>query len=89
MPNLVTLTCPILQILDKTQTGVFSISRFLAKFLKTKTVVTPELVKKYGNVTKNDGDAVSKNYDVIIIFPIYGQFGVIPMPDSGHMAYNF
>ena len=27
-------------------------------------------------------DVVSANCDVIVIFPIYGQFGAIRMPDS-------
>ena len=31
---------------------------------------------------KNDDDAMSKNCDVIIIFPTYGQFGEIWKPDS-------
>ena len=29
---------------------------------------------------------MSANCDVIIIFPIYGQFGVIQMPDSGRIV---
>ena len=28
---------------------------------------------------------MSKNCDVIVIFPIYGQFGAIQKPDSGHI----
>ena len=36
MPNLVSLTHSSLQILSKTQTRVFSISRFLIKFLINK-----------------------------------------------------
>ena len=31
---------------------------------------------------KFDDDVVSTNYDIIIIFPIYGQFGAICKPDS-------
>ena len=31
---------------------------------------------------KFDYDVISENYDVIIIFPIYGQSGAIPKPDS-------
>ena len=31
---------------------------------------------------KFDDDAMSWNCDVIIIFPIYGQFGAIRKPDS-------
>ena len=31
---------------------------------------------------------MSKNYDVIIIFPIYGWFEAIRKPNSGRMVYN-
>ena len=30
-------------------------------------------------------DIMSLNFDVIVIFPIYGQFGAIPKPDSGRI----
>ena len=36
--------------------------------------------KKFG------GDIMSKNCDVIAIFPIYGEFGAIWKPDSGHIV---
>ena len=32
--------------------------------------------KKFGD------DTMSENYDAIVFFPIYGQFGAIPKPDS-------
>ena len=32
---------------------------------------------------KFDDDVMSKNCDVIVIFPIYDQFGAIRKPDSG------
>ena len=32
---------------------------------------------------KFDDDVIPKNCDVIVIFPIYGQFGAIWKPDSG------
>ena len=38
-----------------------------------------------GNKTlsKNiNDDVISENYDVIVIFPIYGQFGAMQKPDS-------
>ena len=35
---------------------------------------------------KFDNDVVSANCDVIIIFPIYGQFGAIRKPDSRHIV---
>ena len=31
---------------------------------------------------KFDDDVMSENFDVIVIFPIYGQFGAIRKPDS-------
>ena len=52
---------------------------------------------KLGPVTKLDkrkkttskkivDDVMSENCDVIAIFPIYGQFGVIWKPDSGRIV---
>ena len=38
---------------------------------------TKQRQKKFGN------DVMSENSDIIAIFPIYGQFGVIRKPDSG------
>ena len=32
---------------------------------------------------KINGGVLSANFDVIVIFPIYGQFGAIWKPDSG------
>ena len=31
---------------------------------------------------------MSTNFDVIVTFPIYDQFGPIPKPASGHMISN-
>ena len=31
---------------------------------------------------------ISKNYDVIVIFRIYGEFGAIWKPDSGRTVYE-
>ena len=33
---------------------------------------------------KFDHDIISENCDVIVIFWMFGQFGVVQMPDSGH-----
>ena len=33
---------------------------------------------------KFDDYVMSENFDVIIIFPIYGQFGAMRKSDSGH-----
>ena len=41
---------------------------------------------------KRDDDVMSENCDVIVIFLIYGQFGSILKPDSGHRfckGYSF
>ena len=32
---------------------------------------------------------MSEDCDVIAIFPIYGQFGAIRKPDSGHIVSKF
>ena len=40
------------------------------------------------NVKKFDDNVMSGNYDVIFIFSIYGQFGAIQKPDSGHTVYK-
>ena len=34
---------------------------------------------------KFDDHAMSENFDVIVIFPIYGQFGAIGKTDSGQI----
>ena len=44
-----------------------------------------------GNKTlsKNiNDDVISENYDIIIIFPIYGQFGAMQKPDFGRIVYK-
>ena len=38
--------------------------------------------KKNKTLSKNDDDVMSANCDVIVIFPIFGQFGAIRKPDS-------
>ena len=38
--------------------------------------------KKFGD------DVMSDNYEVIVIFLIYGQFGAIRKPDSGYIVYK-
>ena len=58
---------------------------------------------KFGPVTKLDkrsktiskkvvDDIMSTSYDIIVIFPIYGQFRAIAKPDSGRIVcktYSF
>ena len=87
MPNMVLLTHFSLQILDKTQSGIFLISEFLLKSLINKNChnsrTSNDIDMKLGPVTKLDrknmgtpkqfdDDAASANYSVIVIFPIYG-----------------
>ena len=46
-----------------------------------------KLDKKNKTTSKKfDDDLMSKKYDVIAIFPIYGQFGAICKPDSGRIV---
>ena len=35
---------------------------------------------------ERENDVISENCDVIVIFPIYGQFGAIRKPDSGRIV---
>ena len=91
-------TCPSLQILGKTQTGVIPNSRFLVKSLvkenchnskpsddiDMKLGPVSKLYKRNKITSKNFDDyVISENCDVIAIFSIYGQFGAIRKPDSG------
>ena len=96
IPTLVSLICPNLQILGKTQMGVFPISGISGQFLiSSKT--SDDIDMKLGSVTKIDkrktkttkkflDDVMSANCDVIIIFAIYSQFGTIRILDSTHMV---
>ena len=34
----------------------------------------------------SDGDIMSTNFDVIVIFPVYGLFGAIWKPDFGRIV---
>ena len=75
--------------MDKVQTGVFPFPDFWS--------TSDDIDKKLGPVTKLDkrnkttskkvnDDVMSANYDVIVVFPIFGQFGAIPKPDSGRIV---
>ena len=102
MPNLVSINCPSLQILGKTQPGVFLISRFLPgqPLIKENchnSRTSQDIEMKLGPVTKLDkrnkitpkhfdDGVMSGNCDVIVIFRIFGIFGVVRRPDSGHRA---
>ena len=80
MPNLVSITRPSLQILGKTQTGVFPISgEYLIKENCYNSRTSDDIDMKLGPVTKLgtrdkttskkfDVDIMSENCDVIVIF---------------------
>ena len=37
---------------------------------------------------KFNDDVMPANYDVLVIFSIYGQFGAIRKPNSGHIVFK-
>ena len=95
LPNLVSLTCPILQVLDDTHTGVFPISRFLVYPLSIKIDMTPESVMmltwnldQWLSLARETRQCQKKLTMTIcqqvmtssILFFIYGQFWAIWMP---------
>ena len=43
-----------------------------------------KLKRNKTNSKRFDADVMSENYDVIVIFQIFGQFGATRRPDSGH-----
>ena len=45
-----------------------------------------KLDKRKKNVKKFHHDVMSASCDVIVIFPIYSQFGAIRKPNSGRMV---
>ena len=52
-------------------------------------ILTWNLTRETQKAKKIKHDVVLTNYDVIVIFPIDGQFGAIQNPNSNHMVYNF
>ena len=84
MPNLVSLTCPSLEILGKNQTKLFPVPWFLVKSLVRKNCHNSrnsnDIDMKLGPVTKLskktrqrqkfDGDVVLADYDFSVIFSI-------------------
>ena len=44
------------------------------------------LVTKLDERKKSNVNVMSANCDIIVIFPIYGQFGAIRKPDFGRMV---
>ena len=51
--------------------------------------VTKLLQKKQNKLKNFDDGIMSTNCDVIVIFPIYGQFGAIWKPVSGFIVCKF
>ena len=45
-----------------------------------------KLDKRNKTLKNFDNDIMSKNCDIIVIFPIYRQFGAIRKLDSGHIV---
>ena len=99
MANLISMTNPSLQILDKTQTGVFSISGFLVKPPVKKIVITNNDINiKLGTVTKFDKEntTLSKRLPVMLCYQImnYCHFSNLsqiwsnPEASSRCMTYN-
>ena len=96
MPNFVSITCPSLQILGKTQREVFPISgQSLIKENCYNSRTSDDIDVKLRPVTKLDkrnkatskkidDDVMSESCNVIVIFLIFGQFGAVWRPDSGH-----
>ena len=101
MPNLVSLTCPSLQILGKNpDEGIsdFRISdQSLIKENCDNSRTSDDIDMKLGPVAKFDkrnkttskkidDDVMSENCDVILIFLIYRQFGAIQKLNCGRRA---
>ena len=97
---MVLLTRPNLQILSKTQTGVFPISgkSFIdgnchssrtSLHIDMKLGPAIKLDKKNTATSKKiDDDVMSVNCDVIVFFLTYGQFAAIPKPDYERIIYK-
>ena len=99
VPNLAFLTRPSLQILSKTgDISNFQISgQFLIKRNCHNSWTSDDIDMKLGPVTKIDkrnkstfqkfdDNVMSESWDVIVIFPVYGQFGVMWKLDSGRIV---
>ena len=88
--NVVSLNCPTLQILSKTETLVFPTSNC------HNSRTSDDIDMKFGPVTnldkinkatsnKSDDGTILVSCDVFVIFPIYRQLGAIWKTDSGRM----
>ena len=97
MPNLVSMTHPSLQIFGRNSDGNISYFRISGQSLISgfhNSRASDDIDMKLGPVTKLDNrnkttskkfdvDVMSENFDVIVIFQIFCQFGAVWRPDSG------
>ena len=99
MPNLVSLACPNLQILNKTKRGSNISGQSFINENCHNSRISHDIDIKLGPVTrldrgntstskKIDDDVMSTDCDVIVFFLIYGQFATIRKPDSRCMVYK-
>ena len=98
MPNLIFLTRPSLQILVKTQMGVFPISaQSLIKRNCHNSRTNDDIDMTLGPVSKLDksnktlpkkfdDEVMSENCSFVAIFLIYGQYGAIQKLDLGRIV---
>ena len=99
MPNLVSITRPSLSDIGKNSDGGTSNFRISGQSLIKENChnsrASDDIDMKLRPVTKLDKrnkitskkidfDVMLKNCDVIVIFRIFGKFGAIRRPDSGH-----
>ena len=50
--------------------------------------VTKQDKRNTSTSKRTDNAVISENFDVIVFFPIYGQFTAVWKPDSGRMVYK-
>ena len=90
VPNVVSLTHPSFQILGKTQTGVCLIVCHNSRTthdIDMKLGPVNKLDKSNRQCQKNENNEMLVNCDVIVFFPIQGQFEAIRKPDSGRIFF--
>ena len=64
---------------------IWTLFPFLKKLQKFTSPPSPSPKEKGQKLTMT---FMSTNYDIIVIFPIYGQFGAMQKPNSGWMICN-
>ena len=94
MLTLVFCTRTSVQILGKTQTRVFltsgqSLIKRNCDAIDMKLGPVTNLDKRKKKMSKKFmDDAMLENYDIIVVFPIYGPFGAIQKPDARRIAFK-